>query len=108
MSASDGGHLFTDFGPNVSVFPFFKLDQPTPHDPYNFRLTFTASLIIWFTEVSSAFVARRLVKWLHQVDITNAGLDELRAYPDLLPALVLSSIHVISDILLFLIRLNFK
>jgi hypothetical protein len=90
----------------VAVFPFFEL--ATPGDPYNYRLTFSATLIIWVTEVSSAFVARRLVQYFHKIDITKAGLDELRAYPELLPALILSSVHVISDILLFLIRLNFK
>jgi hypothetical protein len=38
-----------------------------------------------------------------QVDVTNLGLDEFRNYPELVTSVVWSSIHVLMDMLLFLI-----
>lgn len=67
----------------------------TPEDPYNYRLTAIASAGIWASELLSAFLARQLCYFVHSVDVTNAGLNEIRNYPELMPALCWCSIHVL-------------
>lgn len=42
------------------------------------------------------------------VFVTRTGLDEMREYPELVPACGWASVHVSMNILLFLIRLNFR
>lgn len=84
-----------DFGPNKDLFPFFKLDHPTPDDPYNYRLTAIASLGIYASELLSAFIARQIAYYVHRVDVTNAGLNEMRVYPELMPALTWTAVHVL-------------
>lgn len=37
------------------------------------------------------------------VDVTNLGLDEMRSYPELVTSVMWTSIHVLMDMLLFLI-----
>lgn len=42
------------------------------------------------------------------VDVSQVGLDEMREYPELVPACGWASVHVSMNILLFLIKLNFR
>lgn len=95
------------FGPNSQVYPFFRF-HPSPEDPYTFGLTFTASCAIWGSELISSFVARQVMLYAFGVDVTTIGLDEMREYPELVPACGWTSVHVLSSILLFLIKLNFR
>lgn len=37
------------------------------------------------------------------VDVTNLGLDEMRAYPELMTSVMWTSVRVLMDMLLFLI-----
>ncbi|KAK4704473.1 hypothetical protein P7C70_g1740, partial [Phenoliferia sp. Uapishka_3] len=94
------------FGPNKPLYPFFSFESDT--DPYNYRLTAIASLIIWATELGSSFLARLVIWFAYKLDVTNIGLDHFREHPELVVACVWCSIHVLSDILLFLIKLNFR
>ncbi|OCF32717.1 hypothetical protein I316_05638 [Kwoniella heveanensis BCC8398] len=91
------------FGPNQHIYPFFRL-EPTPEDPYTFPLTFTASSVIWGSELVSSFVARMVMSLAFGVNVSQIGLDEMREYPELGWA----SVHVSMNILLFLIKLNFR
>ncbi|KAK8854635.1 hypothetical protein IAR55_003374 [Kwoniella newhampshirensis] len=91
------------FGPNSQIYPFFKFD-PTPEDPYTFQLTFTASAVIWGSELISSFIARQVMSFAFGVNVSQMGLDEMREYPELGWA----SVHVSMNILLFLIKLNFR
>lgn len=43
-----------------------------------------------------------------KVDVSQIGLDEMREYPELVPACGWASAHVSMNILLFLIKLNFR
>ncbi len=43
-----------------------------------------------------------------QVDVTNLGLDEMREFPELLTTIGWGSVHTLMDMLLFLIKLNFR
>ncbi|KAG0143668.1 hypothetical protein CROQUDRAFT_80848 [Cronartium quercuum f. sp. fusiforme G11] len=88
------------FGPNSNVYPFFKFENPDKNDPYTYRLTITASLCIWTIELVSSFLARALCWIIHKVHITNVGLSEFRNHPELVPACIITSVHVLSDMLL--------
>ncbi|SPO25806.1 uncharacterized protein UTRI_03171 [Ustilago trichophora] len=94
------------FGSNQSLYPFFAYDNK--HDPYNYQLTMFGSLAIWGSELLSSFVARQICYLAFRVDVTNLGLDEMREFPELLPTIGWGSVHTLMDMLLFLIKLNFR
>ncbi|GAA5826556.1 hypothetical protein JCM11251_002426 [Rhodosporidiobolus azoricus] len=94
------------WGPNQQIYPFFAFDSPD--DPYTYRLTATASLVIFVAELFSSWVARGVCWLCYGVDVTNLGLDMFREHPELVIASIFTSCHVLSDILLFLVKLNFR
>ncbi|GAA6002989.1 hypothetical protein JCM10207_001932 [Rhodosporidiobolus poonsookiae] len=106
MIAFVGWLSILHWGPNQAVYPFFAFDSP--EDPYTYRLTLTASLIIFAAELFSSWIARGMCWLLYGIDVTNLGLDTFREHPELVIACVFTSAHVLSDMLLFLIRLNFR
>ncbi|CAD6581455.1 MAG: hypothetical protein CYPHOPRED_001578 [Cyphobasidiales sp. Tagirdzhanova-0007] len=83
MIAFLGWLTILHFGPNRGVYPFFDFSDK---DPYNYKRTAISSLIIWFSELLSSFVARAICGYTYKIDVTNTGLDTLREYPELLPA----------------------
>lgn len=94
------------FGKNQHLYPFFAFDDQK--DPYNYQLTMLGSGAIWASELITSFIARCICKWLFGVDVTNLGLDEFREFPELLPTCLWTTVHVLMDMLLFLIKLNFR
>ncbi|PWZ02210.1 hypothetical protein BCV70DRAFT_198486 [Testicularia cyperi] len=94
------------FGSNQPLYPFFAYDNK--HDPYNYQLTMLGSLAIWGSELLSSFVARQICYFAYRVDVTNLGLDEMREFPELLPTISWAAVHTLMDMLLFLIKLNFR
>ncbi|OXC59875.1 hypothetical protein C349_04784 [Cryptococcus neoformans var. grubii Br795] len=42
------------------------------------------------------------------VNVSQIGIDEMKDYPELVPACGWASVHVSMNILLFLIKLNFR
>lgn len=94
------------FGSNQPLYPFFAYDNK--HDPYNYQLTMLGSLAIWASELASSFVARQICYWAFRVDVTNLGLDEMREFPELLTTIGWGAVHTLMDMLLFLIKLNFR
>ncbi|KIS69327.1 uncharacterized protein UMAG_02668 [Mycosarcoma maydis] len=94
------------FGSNQSLYPFFAYDNK--HDPYNYQLTMLGSVAIWGSELLSSFVARQICYWAFKVDVTNLGLDEMREFPELLTTIGWGSVHTLMDMLMFLIKLNFR
>lgn len=66
------------------------------------------SLAIWGSELLSSFVARQICYLAFKVDVTNLGLDEMREFPELLTTIGWGSVHTLMDMLLFLIKLNFR
>ncbi|KAK0539935.1 hypothetical protein OC844_008096, partial [Tilletia horrida] len=44
-----------------------------------------------------------LCKWAFHVDVIALGLEEMRTYPEIVPTRVWSIIHVLMDMLFFLI-----
>jgi hypothetical protein len=94
------------FGPNQNMYPFFAFADK--RDPYNYQLTMLGSLAIWASELVSSFVARQICLYALDVDVTNLGLDEMRNYPELVSSVAWTSVHVLMDMLLFLIKLDFN
>jgi hypothetical protein len=94
-------------GPNSQIYPFFKFAQ-TEDDPYTFALTFIASCAVWSLELISSFVARQIMSRGFNIHVSAIGLDEMREYPELVPACGWASVHVSMNILMFLIKLNFR
>ncbi|OWZ70472.1 hypothetical protein AYX14_04154 [Cryptococcus neoformans] len=95
------------FGPNSQLYPFFRF-HPTPEDPYTFPMTFIASCAIWSSELVSSFMARQIMSYAFGVNVSQIGIDEMKDYPELVPACGWASVHVSMNILLFLIKLNFR
>ncbi|ALO69263.1 hypothetical protein CNG00870 [Cryptococcus deneoformans JEC21] len=95
------------FGPNSQLYPFFRF-HPTPEDPYTFPMTFIASCVIWSSELVSSFIARQIMSYAFGVNVSQIGIDEMKDYPELVPACGWASVHVSMNILLFLIKLNFR
>lgn len=108
MVAFLGWLTILHYGPNTQLYPFFAFDADGDDASYSYRLTAIASLIIWGSELASSFLARGVIWLVYRLDVTNIGLDEFREHPELVVACVWASIHVLSDLLLFLIKLNFR
>lgn len=83
------------------MYPFFAFADKS--DPYNYQLTILGSLAIWASELVSSFAARQICLYAMDVDVTNLGLDEMRSYPELVSSIAWTSVHVLMDMLLFLI-----
>ncbi|GAA5886799.1 hypothetical protein JCM16303_005707 [Sporobolomyces ruberrimus] len=106
MVAFLGWVTILHWGPNKLIYPFFSFADPS--DPYTYRLTISASLVIWIAELFSSWMARGVCWLAYGIDVTNVGLDQLRQHPDLVVACIWASTHVLMDILLFLVKLNFR
>ncbi|SCV69809.1 BQ2448_1203 [Microbotryum intermedium] len=106
MAAFLGWLTILHFGPNKQIYPYFSFESTD--DSYTYELTATASLIIWATELGCNFVARQVIWIIYGLDVTNLGLDAFRELPELVVACFWTSIHVLMDMLLFLVKLNFR
>lgn len=60
------------WGPNKVIYPYFAFD--TRYDPYTYRLTLTASLVIYATELFSNYLARAVCWLCYEIDVTNVRL----------------------------------
>ncbi|GAA5987753.1 hypothetical protein JCM10908_007199 [Rhodotorula pacifica] len=106
MVAFLGWVTILHLGPNKPIYPFFAFDDP--NDPYTFRLTLSASAVIFAAELFAGYLAR-IACWLaYEIDVTNLGLDQFREYPELVIACIFTACHVLSDMLFFLVKLNFR
>lgn len=93
------------FGINQPLYPFFAFDDD---DPYNYKLTMLGSLVIWASEFASIWVTTGICWLLYGVNMAQVGLAEMRLYPELVPTCVWTSLHVLMNMLFFLIQLNFS
>lgn len=69
-------------GPNTPIYPFFAFDDP--NDPYTFRLTLSASAVIFAAELFAGYLARSACWLAYEIDVTNLGLDQFREHVSLL------------------------
>lgn len=61
------------------------------------------SLAIWASEIMSVWLAALIFRLLYGVHVVRVGLEEMRMYPETVPTLVWTSLHVLMNMLFFLI-----
>ncbi|WFD42086.1 hypothetical protein MPSI1_000724 [Malassezia psittaci] len=104
MLAFIGWLSILHFGINQPLYPFFAFDDD---DPYNYKLTILGSLAIWASEFISIWITIGICWALYGINLAQNGLAEMRLYPELVPTCVWTSLHVLMNMLFFLIQLDF-
>lgn len=94
------------FGPNRAAYPYFHMDD-RDGSPYNHNLTVIAALVIWTSELTSAYITRFTFKKVFNHSITQQAVKEFERYPEMIIGFVLVMVHVLQNILLALIKLDF-
>ncbi|KAI1492772.1 hypothetical protein F5X96DRAFT_624822 [Biscogniauxia mediterranea] len=111
MLAFLGSILVLHFGPNRDVYPYFSFDgndDDGDREPYDFELTFYASVVTWACELVAGFILRGLVRLGFGIDAAAEGRLDLIVWPELLPASVAVMVHVLQNMLFSIIRLQFR
>ncbi|WFD29640.1 hypothetical protein MSPP1_000650 [Malassezia sp. CBS 17886] len=106
MLAFIGWISLLHLGVNEPLYPFFAFRDTDC--VYSYRLTLLGSLAIWASEILSMWAAAGLCALLYNVDLVRLGLAEMHAFPELLPTCVWTSLHVLMNMLFFMIRLDFS
>jgi hypothetical protein len=105
MAAFLGSILVLHFGANKNVYPHFAFDQDT--EPYDFNLTFYASMVTWACELIASLCVRGLIRGIYGVDVGIEGKLDFAVWPELLPTSVAVMLHVLQNMLFSIIRLQF-
>lgn len=106
MLAFLGETIVLHFGTNQDVYPYFAFDDPT--EPYNFSMTFYASVITWACEIVAGWVVRRIMAVAFRFNVTAEGKMDLASWPELLPTSLAVMVHVLQNMLFSIIRLKFR
>ncbi|KAI8645268.1 hypothetical protein BD408DRAFT_361825 [Parasitella parasitica] len=94
------------YGPNRAAYPYFHMDDKDGN-PYNHQLTVIAAIIIWTSELTSAFITRHTFKKAFNHSITQQAVREFEKYPEMIIGFILVMIHVLQNILMALVKLDF-
>ncbi|RTE70392.1 hypothetical protein BHE90_015217 [Fusarium euwallaceae] len=106
MVAFLGSILVLHFGANKDVYPYFAFD--TEGEPYDFNLTFYASMVTWACELVASVVVRGLIRIFFHIDVGLEGKLDLAVWPELMPTCVAVMLHVLQNMLFSIIRLQFR
>ncbi|KAJ4312781.1 hypothetical protein N0V84_009758 [Fusarium piperis] len=106
MAAFLGSILVLHFGANKDVYPYFAFD--TEGEPYDFNLTFYASMVTWACELVASVVVRGLIRIFFHIDVGLEGKLDLAVWPELMPTCVAVMLHVLQNMLFSIIRLQFR
>ncbi|KAI1303948.1 hypothetical protein EDD11_005264 [Mortierella claussenii] len=93
------------YGPNSKIYSYFQFKDQ--NRTYNHDVTVYASLGIWASELISNFINRNICKRLMGHHVTKEALKDFKEYPELIVAFVLVMVHILQDMLLSLLDLNF-
>ncbi|KAF9932202.1 hypothetical protein FBU30_008757 [Linnemannia zychae] len=93
------------YGPNAKIYSYFKFEDLNVE--YNHDVTVYASVGIWTSELISNFINRMICKKYLGHHVTKEALKDLKEYPELIVAFVLVMVHILQDMLLSLLDLNF-
>ncbi|KAF9953629.1 hypothetical protein BGZ72_005261 [Mortierella alpina] len=93
------------YGPNAKIYPYFQFKDLNVE--YDHDVTVYASLGIWASELISNFINRTICKRLMGHHVTKEALKDFKEYPELIVAFVLVMVHILQDMLLSLLHLNF-
>lgn len=105
MATFLGSVLVLHFGPNKDVYPYFAFDDK--REPYDFHLTYYASLVTWGCELAASLAVRVLIRASFGVDVGLEGKLDLAVWPELLPTCVAVMLHVLQNMIFSIIRLEF-
>ena len=94
------------FGPNRAAYPYFHMDD-RDGSPYNHQRTVIAALVIWSSELISSYITRFTFKKAFHHSITQQAIREFERYPEMIIGFVLVMVHVLQNILVALIKLDF-
>ncbi|RKP33987.1 hypothetical protein BJ085DRAFT_14638 [Dimargaris cristalligena] len=98
------------FGPNARFYPYFSFRPPVddhPEHQYTLALTLWASLAVWASELAASFCTRWIVWLCYGHAIGREAAKDFQRYPELALAMIFVAIHVLQDMLLALIQLDF-
>lgn len=101
-----GSILVLHFGANKDVYPYFAFDGV--NEPYDFNLTFYASMVTWACELVASLAVRGLIRLFYGVDVGLEGKLDLAVWPELMPTCVAVMLHVLQNMLFSIIRLQFR
>ncbi|KAG0345580.1 hypothetical protein BG004_003535 [Podila humilis] len=93
------------YGPNNKIYTYFQFKDS--NKIYNHNVTVYASLGMWASELISNFINRFICKKYLNHHVTKEALKDFKEYPELIVAFVLVMVHVLQDMLLSLMDLNF-
>ncbi|KAF9136288.1 hypothetical protein BGW39_000003 [Mortierella sp. 14UC] len=93
------------YGPNAKIYSYFKFEDLNIE--YNHDVTVYASVGIWTSELISNFINRMICKKYLGHHVTKEALKDFKEYPELIVAFVLVMVHILQDMLLSLLDLNF-
>lgn len=105
MVAWLGWVVVLHYGYNKKIYKYFSFEDPS--DPYTFRLTFWASLATWAAELCAGWIVRRLMERWFTFQVTKEAVGDFGKFPELMPAAGLVSVHVLTSMLLSIVRLKF-
>lgn len=106
MAAFLGSILVLHFGANKDIYPYFAFDDE--NGPYDFNLTFYASMVTWACEVVASLAVRGLIRLFYGVDIGLEGKLDLAVWPELMPTCAAVMLHVLQNMLFSIVRLQFR
>ncbi|KAI9735748.1 MAG: hypothetical protein M1818_006356 [Claussenomyces sp. TS43310] len=113
------------FGHNRRVYPYFAFDDKSSPPPsamlaptsglpwdgagriYDFRLTFWASSVTWVSELTAAWIVRRVINRVYGFNVNLEGVGDLGAWPELLPTSLAVMVHVLQNMIFGIVRLEF-
>lgn len=104
MATFLGSILVLHFGANKDVYPYFAFDDK----PYDFNLTFYASMVTWACELVASLAVRGLIRVCFHVDVGLEGKLDLAVWPELMPTCIVVMLHVLQNMLFSIIRLQFR
>ncbi|KAH6900328.1 hypothetical protein B0T10DRAFT_24697 [Thelonectria olida] len=99
-----GSILVLHFGANKDVYPYFAFEDK----PYDFNLTFYASMVTWACELVASVAVRGLIHLFYGVDVGLEGKLDLAVWPELMPTCAAVMLHVLQNMLFSIIRLQFR
>ncbi|KAI8356556.1 hypothetical protein B0O80DRAFT_425401 [Mortierella sp. GBAus27b] len=93
------------YGPNAKIYSYFQFNDE--NKTYSHSVTVYASLGIWMSELISNFINRWICRTFLGHHVTKEALKDFKEYPELIVAFVLVMVHILQDMLLALLDLNF-
>ncbi|CAB4422782.1 unnamed protein product [Rhizophagus irregularis] len=92
-------------GPNNRVYPYFNFEDG---NAFNYKLTLRASCVIWAFELASSAITRTIYKRVFNHNISREAMKDFESHPKMVITMIVIIIHVLQDMLLALISLNFE